>query len=81
MEYLNEKRKLFTYEWCAEGVEHQKDIRNAKGTLTEEDISSDLCLNLFIGRVPIGVSDVPNGTFHSEYRFLKIESQRKLTVP
>lgn len=57
------------------------EIRNAKGTLTEEDISSDLCLNLFIGRVPIGVSDVPNGTFHSEYRFLKIESQRKLTVP
>ena len=34
-----------------------------------------------IGRVPIGVSDVPNGTFHSECRFLKIESQRKLTVP
>ena len=57
------------------------EIRNAKGTLTEEDIFSDLCLNLFIGRVPIGVSDVPNGTFHSEYRFLKIESQRKLTVP
>lgn len=26
-------------------------------------------------------SDVPNGTFHSECRFLKIESQRKLTVP